>query len=214
MEWIKIIFCRVFDIVPQMMMIRIVPGTFFEVYGMWMMDRFSEQCRLQSFFRWTCLTWVPLWLCALPQSSRLEVASGRPTPTLPISSYRNEEIVQQLFLGKLPLAASCATPNLWINRMFLSLSNGRLNTPPPTPTKQNLFPLHSARSFLLWPSLVILHLKSWMYAENSFWVTMISSSQWQAINNTPTASFFSDIPRPGQGPIKRHPTQRGSHFVI
>lgn len=73
--------------------------------------------------------------------------SGRPTPTLPISSYRNAWIVQQLFLGKLPLAASCATPTLWINTTLLDLTNGSLKTPP-TPTKKS-FPLHPAVSFLL-----------------------------------------------------------------
>lgn len=46
--------------------------------------------------------------------------------------------------------------------------------PPPPPLQKNLFPPHPALSFLLWPPLVILHLKSWMYAKHSFWVTMIS----------------------------------------
>ncbi len=52
--------------------------------------------------------------------------TGRPTPTLSISSYRNAWIAQQQFLGKLPLAASCATPTLWINTTLLDLTNGSL----------------------------------------------------------------------------------------
>lgn len=54
-----------------------------------------------------CFTWVhylraPDW----------KWASGRPTPKLPMSPCRNTGIARQLFLGKLPLAASCATPTL------------------------------------------------------------------------------------------------------
>lgn len=59
---------------------------------------------VESFFWWMFLMWVSLWLCAWPQSTRLEV------PTLPISSYRKAGIAWQLFPGKLPLATSWSLP--------------------------------------------------------------------------------------------------------
>ncbi|KAA0720879.1 Podocalyxin Podocalyxin-like protein 1 [Triplophysa tibetana] len=62
---------------------------------------------------------------AYPQNNRVDVASGRPTPTLPISSYRNAGIALQLFLWKLVLAASCATTHCE-HRTSLDLTNGCL----------------------------------------------------------------------------------------
>lgn len=90
----------------------------------------------------------------------------------PFPPIETQGSTNNCFCGSSHLAASCATPNLWINRTFLSLT--KWASEDPQPYKKKLFPLHPALSFLLWPSLGIMHLKSQMYAKHSFWVTMIS----------------------------------------